>query len=184
MSVTQKSFDFPQSFHQRYFHRLDSEFTDVKPTREQAGRILDEMVEHECEARKQRGSKKSRNQLFDTICRACGRNSDQVTKVEAKRIATAISAIKAVMPEVGESEIERRATLYRQKHPQWELTPMALACHWSEFGGIPTKVQSVYDEPAGWRTVAHKIHPGLIEREWRDICVAYGPKILSLLGSA
>lgn len=76
-----------------------------------------------------------RNVAFDALVSATGGNPEQVTPAEGGRVAKALADIRSVCPSLSPEdladEIHRRAGIYRRSHPDWSLTPTALASHWS-----------------------------------------------------
>ena len=77
---------------------------------------------------------KKRNPLFDAIATACGLKPDEITKSGASAIGKALAEIREVCPGPGgleAEEIHARAREYKRQHPQWELTPSALAKYWA-----------------------------------------------------
>lgn len=79
---------------------------------------------------------KKRNPLFDALATACGLKPDEVTKSGASVIGKALAEIREVYPgpDLKPEEIHARAHEYRRQHPQWELTPSALAKYWAGLG--------------------------------------------------
>ena len=124
---------------------------------------------------------RARNELLDCLAAVDGSNPDQVTPTAWPAIATALKAIKAVCPSVTVDEIQRRARNYAQKHPDWSLTPNALAKNWAgcERGTnqMATKNLPPINEPNGWKAFLNHHCEGSVygansEREahqWSDI---------------
>lgn len=76
-----------------------------------------------------------RNELLDALAGLDGSNPDKATDPAWGKIATALSQIKAVSPDVTPDEIRRRADRYRSQHPTWHLSANALANHWGALDG-------------------------------------------------
>lgn len=79
---------------------------------------------------------KKRNPLFDALATACGLKPDEITKSGASVIGKALAEIREVCPgpDLKPEEIHARAHEYKRQHPQWELTPSALAKYWAGLG--------------------------------------------------
>lgn len=124
----------------------------------------------------------ARNALFDALAGLTGSDPASLTKTAARAVGVALAEIKEVCPDLTADEINYRVARYKQMHPQWPLTAMAICKNWADLGG-GNRTQSgkanIYVEPAGWRPYAEKIHPNLATQEWRDICVGYGHQILA-----
>ena len=75
-----------------------------------------------------------RNPVFDALAVVGGAKLEELTRSAAGAVAEALKQIMAVTPSVTAGEITARAARYRLLHPQWELTPTALAKHWAGLG--------------------------------------------------
>lgn len=62
--------------------------------------------------------------------------------------ATALRDIKEVSPEVTPDDIKVKASAYRNAHPEWDLTPTALAKHW---GSLTERKQGSFIDGLDWR---------------------------------
>lgn len=82
------------------------------------------------------GSKqpRPRNPIMDAMAEACGYRLNEVSPPLWSTIAKAIKDIKAVCPDVGGLEIRTRASNYKTKWNDRELTPTALAKWWGSCG--------------------------------------------------
>jgi len=83
---------------------------------------------------KENAAPRPRNPLFDALAAATGCNPLEMTEPAARACAVALKAIRKVAPDLMPAEIKRRADSYRRKHPDWSLTPNALAKHWPSLG--------------------------------------------------
>ena len=77
---------------------------------------------------------RKRDPLFDALALSCGLKLEEITKSAAGVIVAALKEIRAVSYSVTPTEIASRASNYRRLHPQWELTPSAVAKHWASLG--------------------------------------------------
>lgn len=77
---------------------------------------------------------RKRDPLFDALALSCGLKLDEITRSAGAVVATALKEIRAVSYSVTPTEIASRASNYRRLHPQWELTPSAVAKHWASLG--------------------------------------------------
>ncbi len=73
---------------------------------------------------------RKRNPFFDAMAEACGHDLMQLTKSSAAMIAKATSDIRPVCK--SPDEVWAKAAIYKKLHPDWVLTPSALAKYWSE----------------------------------------------------
>jgi uncharacterized protein YdaU (DUF1376 family) len=90
---------------------------------------------------------RARSPLMDALASVDGSDPQQVTPAAWPAIGRALSAIKAVTPDVTLDEILRRARNYRQKHPDWALTATALAKHWASCERATNQPQAVAQQP-------------------------------------
>ncbi len=72
-----------------------------------------------------------RDELLEFMATLNGESFQEVTKNAIIAAATALSQIRAVMPDVGVDELKRRRCAYLKKFPGISLTPFALAKHWA-----------------------------------------------------
>lgn len=86
---------------------------------------------------------RKRDPLFDALALSCGLKLDEITRSAGAVVATALKEIRAVSYSVTPTEIAARAANYKRLHPQWELTPNALAKHWASLGK-PTATSGLY----------------------------------------
>ena len=86
---------------------------------------------------------RKRDPLFDALALSCGLKLDEITRSAGAVVATALKEIRAVSYSVTPTEIAARAANYKRLHPQWELTPSALAKHWASLGK-PTATSGLY----------------------------------------
>lgn len=86
---------------------------------------------------------RKRDPLFDALALSCGLKLEEITRSAGAVVATALKEIRAVSHSVTTTEIASRAANYRRLHPQWELTPSALAKHWASLGK-PTATSGLY----------------------------------------
>lgn len=89
-----------------------------------------------------------RNLPLDAIVEACGGDLAATTRSAWAQAAKALSDIKEVAPEVTPEEIKAKAGAYRKAHPEWELTPTALAKHW---GSLTERKQGSFLDGFDWR---------------------------------
>jgi hypothetical protein len=82
---------------------------------------------------------RKRDPIFDALAVACGHNLGELTKKGAGSIATAVSEIRGVSPDVTPEEIARRVATYRSRHPQRRFSEQAIAKDWSRLGGGGTR---------------------------------------------
>lgn len=85
---------------------------------------------------------RKRNELVDTLAEIEGSDPLQLTRSHARSLGVAVAEIKTATPDVSPEEIRRRASVYRRKHPDWELTGPSLAKHWAGCGGPSRDVAS------------------------------------------
>jgi len=134
-------------------------------TEAQVGNVIDGMLK-ELGMSKKRARVGGRDLLFDALCVSCGINPQEVTRMAATGIGTALADIAAVTPNLTPEEFGIRASKYRREHPDWELTPTALCTHWGELGtgDAGQAVASMHAaEPNGWQEVAMRMFQ---EAEW------------------
>ncbi len=155
-------------------------------------RIVSLQFEAELSAnRPRRIVKVTRNALFDALASGCGYALDQVTRNAARACAVALADILAVSPDLSEAEIQRRIVKYRAKHPDWPVTPPAIAKNWASLGsGDPTRTAKldIYQEPREWRSACLKlwgddIGEQIHSKGWSDIRALYGLDILRELAN-
>ena len=104
--------------------------------------------------------------LFAALAIETGSDPDTLTKTAARAVAVALAEILEVSPDLTPAEIEFRVARYRQFHPQWPCTAMAICKNWSELGG-------------GRRTDSAKYDPDLPPpANWKDLAVARFPSSL------
>lgn len=72
---------------------------------------------------------RKRDLLFDAMAEACGHDLTQLTKSSAAAIAKATSEIRPICKTP--DEVWEKAAIYKKLHPDWVLTPSALAKYWS-----------------------------------------------------
>lgn len=77
---------------------------------------------------------RKRNPAFDALAVVGGGNLIELTKSAAGIVAKALAEIEGVSKCVTSEEIKLRAAQYKRLHPQWDLTPTALAKHWASLG--------------------------------------------------
>jgi hypothetical protein len=133
--------------------------------------------------RRTRKESAERDPLFDRLALLTG-SADlaQITKSENRTIGVALAEIKKATPDVTADEIERRILCYKRAHRDWQLTPTALAKHWSEFAISPeTKAQKLdpYKTPDNWRNRFNATFPGIEPpADWSEISVPLRTDIL------
>jgi hypothetical protein len=139
-----------------------------------AQQIRDERAERR--AASGAGVPRKRNDLLDALVLACGSNPEETTPTAFRTAAVALADIRSVCPDLTGEEIARRALAYRRKHPQWPLTPGALAKHWAAIGGgNPTEAakRDIYVEPPNWRKHAAAVlgigEEVLLDKNWFEI---------------
>ena len=140
-------------------------------TEAQVGNVIDGMLK-ELGMSKKRARVGGRDLFFDALCVACGINPQEVTRMAATGIGTALADIAAVTPNLTPEEFGIRAAKYRREHPDWELTPTALCTHWGELGtgDAGQTVASMHAaEPQGWQDVATRMFQ---EAEWSEGSIA------------
>jgi len=89
-----------------------------------------------------------RNLPMDAIVEACGGDLTTTTRSAWAQAAKALSDIREVAPAVTPDEIKAKAGAYRKAHPDWELTPTALAKHW---GSLSERKQGSFLDGFDWR---------------------------------
>lgn len=89
-----------------------------------------------------------RNPVLDALVETCGGDPLATTRLGWAQAATALRDIKEVFPEVTVDDIKAKAFAYRRSHPEWDLTPMALAKHW---GSLVERKQGAMMEEFDWR---------------------------------
>lgn len=142
----------------------------VAMTKAQVANVIDAMLK-ELGYSKKRTRVGGRDLLFDALCVACGINPQEVTRMAATGIGTALADIAAVTPDLTPEEFGMRAAKYRREHPDWELTPTALCTHWGELGkgDAGQTVASMHaSEPQGWQDVARRM---FTEAEWDSLSI-------------
>jgi crotonobetainyl-CoA:carnitine CoA-transferase CaiB-like acyl-CoA transferase len=77
---------------------------------------------------------RSRDELFDALATATGRNPREMTEGEMRACAVALASIRKASPAVTADEIKNRAANYQRMFPHAALTPHAIANHWSALG--------------------------------------------------
>ena len=119
---------------------------------------------------------RKRNDLLDALVFVCGGNPHELTSPGLRTAAVALADIKTVCPSLTIMELEDRVTVYKRKHPQWDLTPASLAKWWAECGhGAPTRTakRDIYDEPIGWRPVLRYKYQlseeAVRDKQWADL---------------
>jgi hypothetical protein len=154
-----------------------------KMTQDQGAAIIDGMIK-ELGLRKTRTRVNGRDQLFDGLCVACGIDPSEVTRPHGATIGTALADIAAVSPDLTPEEFGLRANKYKRLHPDWELTPSALATHWGELGTGDigqTMASKCSAEPEGWQLA---LTASLLAAEWTQesigVMLAGGWKGLSI----
>ena len=113
---------------------------------------------------------------MDALIEACGGNPEQTGRMAFKAHAVALADIKEVCPELTKEDIARRASLYKSKHPQWDLTTTALAKWWDQLGGgKSTRAANadIYVEPSNWRPVLKQMYDlseaAAQDKTWLDL---------------
>lgn len=115
--------------------------------------------------------------LFDSLAVATGYNLAEIGRIAGGRIAIALQDIKSVCPGVTPEEITRRAAAYKRKHQGWDLTPTALASHWSEFSISPEQRTAAarrdpYLEPPDWKSVARRLWGNVnLPESWNELAI-------------
>lgn len=89
-----------------------------------------------------------RNPIIDALVESCGGDPMATTRSAWAQAATALRDIKEVFPGVTVDDIKAKASAYRRSHPEWDLTPMALAKHW---GSLVERKQGALMEEFDWR---------------------------------
>lgn len=156
----------------------------AKLTATECAEVIDELFQKAVKTHAPKGKRVLRNTLFEAFVKEMklGGPEGEVTDAMGGSIATAVTGILKVSPDATPEEVCLRIKLYRKRHPTQDFGPMAICKNWTTLRGrAPLPSENVYREPPNWRTVAHKISPALLERDWRDICISYGPQILKLL---
>jgi hypothetical protein len=90
----------------------------------------------------------ARNPILDSLVESCGGDPAATTRSAWAQAATALRDIKEVCPQVTPDDIKAKAAAYRKAHPEWDLTPLALAKHWGSL--VERKQQALMDE-FDWR---------------------------------
>jgi hypothetical protein len=99
---------------------------------------------------------------FNALCAAEGSNPSHLTKSECRRIAVALTEIRAATPAVTPAEIAVRAARYSRVMPNGcRLTAMAMAKNWSKLEPHnPRPDVIIPDEPEYWREFLNEEHEG------------------------
>lgn len=109
---------------------------------------------------------RKRDELIDGLIVVCGFDPLTATPRAVRAAAVATAEIKSVHPLLTTEDLERTAKLYKRNHPDWPLTPNALASHWHEFNRSEKQREAKarldpYTAPAGWQEVAEKMYPNI-----------------------
>ena len=89
-----------------------------------------------------------RNPIIDALVESCGGEIATTTRPAWVQAATALRDIKEVSPVVTVEDIKAKAAAYRKAHPEWNLTPLALAKHW---GSLVERKQGTLMDEFDWR---------------------------------
>lgn len=89
-----------------------------------------------------------RNPIIDALVESCGGEIATTTRPAWIQAATALRDIKEVSPVVTVDDIKAKAAAYRKAHPEWDLTPLALAKHW---GSLTERKQGTLMGEFDWR---------------------------------
>lgn len=163
-----------------------------KPSRSELSPVIDQLFDNAVreaatvvkreQATKTKGGKRERNPLFDALAEATGtKDVTRITKNEGIAIGQALAQIKEACPEVTPEDIRRAVSNYRRRwtDPR-NLTPRAVASHWSQVaGGRATEAELLdpYQSPPRERWVAYlRKHyantpfvDNIDEKKWGDI---------------
>lgn len=90
----------------------------------------------------------ARNPIIDALVESCGGEIATTTRPAWVQAATALRDIKEVSPVVTVDDIKAKAAAYRKAHPEWDLTPLALAKHW---GSLTERKQGALMDEFDWR---------------------------------
>jgi hypothetical protein len=167
------------SFGEKCFEALQAERKSGPISKDRWIKIVDDLAASEGILHKRKavsprnGSVRPRNELFDALATATGLNLAQLTRHGAACVSTALADIKEVTPDLTCEEIRRRVARYKQLHPSWTCSALAIDKNWSELGeGDRTRAAKVdvYIEPKSW----HLIAVGLFGKDTADKMVADG----------
>jgi hypothetical protein len=123
---------------------------------------------------------RERNIAFDALAEATGSDPTKLTRSAARMIGVALAEIMeaetsevagAYPPDIVAKNIRRAAVLFRQRRPEWDLTPMSLAKWW------PTCQETVYpatiipptEDAAGevWEGDPPWVREGITWEQWQ-----------------
>jgi len=138
-----------------------------------------------------------RDALFDALAASCGYNPLEVTRMAGASIGVALADIASVTPNLSPEEFAARAARYKKLHPDWELTPTALATHWPELGVGdmgPTNASLFTKAPEGWKECLEGMARQrgweqsaidvMTSRGWAGLSLEYRQKIISQLNQS
>jgi len=105
-------------------------------------------------------AERERNIAFDALAEATGSDPTKLTRSAARTVGVALAEIAEAEtsevagpcpPDLLAKNIREVARRFRQRHPEWDLTPMSLAKWW------PTCQETVYPEAVA---IAHEVQAG------------------------
>jgi len=125
---------------------------------------------------------RERNIAFDALAEATGSDPTKLTRSAARTVGVALAEIAdaetdevagACPPDILAKKIRRAAVLFRQRHPEWDLTPMSLAKWWPTCQEIvyPAAISAAISAtpPPGetWEGDPPWIREGLTWQQWQ-----------------
>lgn len=129
----------------------------------------------------------ARNSLFDALAGLTGSDPASLTKTAARAVGVALAEIKEVCPDLTPEEINYRVSRYKQLHPQWPLTAMAICKNWADLGGgnrtASAKKDPYLPPPDNWQDTARKLWPSSVVAvtPWNELSVHIRSDILKAL---
>jgi hypothetical protein len=116
---------------------------DITPPNPPKGALTGKPPEDEKPAKPKKERKPvERNAPLDALVEYCGGNVSTTTRSAWVQAATSLRDIKEVSPHVTPDDIKEKASTYRRLHPDWDLTPLALAKHW---GSLVERKTDLFD---------------------------------------
>lgn len=118
------------------------------------------------------GVPRKRNPAFDALAEACGMDPTQLTRSAARTVGVKLAEIREVWNGSGDlgalaEEIRSRADRYRRIHPEWPLTPGALAKWWAKLAPPPPPPpRAARPGPSGPTEPPPWVEAGVSWREW------------------
>lgn len=108
---------------------------------------------------------RERDPAFDALVESTGNDPSKLTRKAARSAGVALAEIAEVHPDLNRlelaEEIRGGAVKYVRSHPDWALTPMALAKHWASLDGSgSTRPMSRHEANEMWNEMADALERG------------------------